>query len=219
DSMTLYKIRSEKFEALNADESLAQDYQVSPDGKYVFVPYGPEDYKKPNTGIAILKLDDLHLRKIPMDLCERSHAYVRTFLKDGTPQSWTNGFVFDDAADNRLLLSYHNFNEVYVLDLSTDSISHKIFHYNITQDSKKIPSKTTYDSPSEMRGVFQEQAEQVEFSRIHYDDQREMFWRFSRDLDRKIGDSIVNKHATTFFDKDLNQSHEEKMPIPFFGYK
>ncbi|UZD21631.1 DUF4221 domain-containing protein [Algoriphagus halophytocola] len=219
DSMETYKIRTEKFEALNLNEALGADYQISPDGKYLFVPYGPEDYLKPNTGLVILKLEDLSLKKIPMDLWERAHAYVRTFLQDGEPVSWTNEFVYADPIDHRVLLSSHNFNEVYILDLTTDSISHKVFHSTITQDSKKIPSKTTFDSPSEMRGVFQDQGDQVEFSKFYYDDSREIFMRFSRDLDRKIGDSSVYKHVTTLFDINLNQLHEEEIPIPFFGFK
>ena len=219
DSMETYKLRTEKFEGLSLDEALGADYQISPDGKLLFVPYGPEDYLEPNSGIGVIKLEDLSLKKIPMDLWERSHAYVRTFLQDGKPVSWTNEFVYADPIDNRLLLSSHNFNEVYILDLAKDSISHKVFHSNLTQDSKKIPSKTTYDSPDEMRGVFQEQADQVEFSKFYYDDSREIFLRFSRDLDRKIGDSSVYTHVTTLFDKNLNQLHEEEVPIPYFGFK
>ena len=219
DSMKIYKIRTEKFKELNLDEALGSDYQISPDGKYLFVPYGPEDYLKPNAGIGILKLDDLSLKKIPMDLWERSHAYVRTFLEDGNPVSWTIESVYADPIDKRLLLSSHNFNEVYILDLATDSISHKVFQSKLTQNSKKVPSKTTYDSPSEMRGIIQVQEEQVVFSKFYYDDSRELFLRFSRDLDRKIGDSTVFKNVTTIFDKNLNQLHEEEVPISYFAHK
>jgi hypothetical protein len=219
DSMKLYKIRSQKFEGLNSDESLSQDYQLSPDGKYVFVPYGSEKYKKADTGIAVVALEDFQLKKIPMDLWERSQAHIRTFLQDGKPVSWTNEFVYADPIGNQLLLSSHNFNEVYILDLTSDSISHKVFQSKFTQDCKRIPAKTTTDSPEEMRSLMLSSTEQVEFSKFYYDDHHDNFWRFSRELDRKIGDSTDFKNVTTIFDKNLNQLHEEVTPISFYGFK
>ena len=56
DSLKTYTIPKEKFEGLNADESLGADFHVSADGKYLFVPYGPEDLQKAKNGLAIVEL-------------------------------------------------------------------------------------------------------------------------------------------------------------------
>jgi len=62
-------------------------------------------------------------------------------------------------------------------------------------------------------------AKKVSFSRFYYDDFHKKFWRFSMDLDKKIGDSAVLKEVVTLFDENLNQLHEEVIPIPHFGFK
>ena len=219
DSMKRYSIRKEKFEALNPGESLDADYELSLDGKLVFAPYGPEDFQKPNTGIGIVSLEDLQLKKVPIDLWERSEPYHITYLEDGNMKMRTIEPVQIDPIDHRVLISSHNFNEVYILDLTTDSITQKSFQSNLTPNSKNKPSKVTVESREEWREIWDTLRDQVEFGRFYYDEHHDKFWRFSREVDKKIGDSTIYKEVTTIFDKDLNQIHEEILPIPFFGLK
>ena len=219
DAMKTYKIRSEKFEALATDEKLSQPFQVSPDGKYLLCPYGPDDFAKSSEGLAMLSLEDLQLKKVPIDLWERADAYRLTRFENGERRMWTNENVDIVQANNQLLLSSANFNEVYVLDLATDSISSKVFHSTLTENAKKIPAKTSTDSPEEMSRMFKEKNGQVNFSRFYHDDFSNTFYRFTRDLDRTIGDSSVYKDVVTIFDENLNQLHEEVSSIPFFGFK
>ena len=219
ESLETYKIRKEKFDGLEEDESLSHDITLSPDGKFAYIPYGPDNIENAEKGLGIIELENQKLKKVPMEIYGRIHAFESSFYQDGKLQSRSIESTLIDPIDHRVLISSPNFNEVYVLDRETDSISHKIFHSNLTSDSKKVPEITSLETPEEMRAAFQSTNEQVHFSRFYYDDFHERFWRFSRDLDHKIGDSAIFKEVVTLFDKDLNQIHEELFPINYFGFK
>ncbi|WP_439489335.1 DUF4221 family protein [Algoriphagus sp.] len=219
ENMKSYKIQGGDFEGLQVDQSLSFDLTISPDGKFVYTPYGSENTDQAREGLAILELQTMKLKTYPMEIWERIHAYIRSFFMDGQMVSRTYEAVYIDPVDDRILISSPNFNEVYILDLETDSISHKTFHSQLTEDSKKVPSVTNFDSPDQIPEIIAESEEQVSFSRFYYDNFNKKFWRFSRDLDRKIGDSAVFKGVVTLFDENLNQLHEEVSSIPFFGFK
>ena len=218
-NMKFYKIQGGDFEGLQLDQSLSFDLTISPDGKYVYAPYGSENTDQAREGLAVLELQTMKLKTYPMEIWERIHAYIRTFFMDGQMVSRTYEAVYIDPVDDRILISSPNFNEVFILDLETDSISHKIFHSQLTEDSKKVPSVTNFDSPDQIPAIIAESEEQVSFSRFYYDDFNEKFWRFSRDLDRKIGDSAVFKGVVTLFDEELNQLHEEEFAGNHLGYR
>ncbi|MEB2776596.1 DUF4221 family protein [Algoriphagus sp. D3-2-R+10] len=220
-NMKTYKIREEKFEGFQPDESLDFDLTLSQNGKNVYAAYGSENDDLAKTGLAVLELENMSLKTYPLEIWERMHGYVRSFFKDGQMVSRSIELAYIDPLDNRILISSTNFNEVYILDLATDSISHKVFHSNLTENSKEIPEKVTFEvnSPAELEPIFAESEEQVSFSRFYYDDFNKKFWRFSRELDRKIGDSTVFKEVVTLFDEDLNQLHEEEFPGDYLGFK
>lgn len=218
-NMKTYKIQREKFEGLLPDESLDFDLTLSPDGKQVYAAYGPDNDELSKTGLAVLEPENMRLKTYPMEIWKRLHAYVRSFYADGQMISKTNEQAYIDPVEQRILISSANFNEVYILDLGTDSITHKVFDSQLTEDSREIPTQTSFDSPDQIPAVIAELEEQVSFSRFYYDDFNKKFWRFSRDLERKIGDSVVYKEVVTLFDKDLNQLHEEEFPGNFYGFK
>ena len=218
-NLVLYQFRSDKPIGLEEGETLGQEFQISQNGQYILVQYGPENMDEPKTGIAILTLNDMTVKKIPMDLWQRTQDYLVTLYIDGKLQSRSFEQVDILPRKEQVLISSHNFNEVYVLDLKTDSISHKTYHSQITADTKKLPAKTTLDAPEQMRDAFTQMNEDVEFGGFYFDEVNEKFFRFSRELDRKIGDSTVFKEVVTIFDKDLNQVHEEIFPINYFGLK
>jgi hypothetical protein len=219
DSMSMFRIRRDQFEGLESDETLNTGFIVSDDGKQLFVPYGPEDGALPQRGIGILSLKDKSLKKIPLEIYSRLQPYVTTLFQDGKMQMQTIEPVYFYQVGQRLLISSQNFNDAYILNLETDSISHEVYQSAITKNSKKIPEKTTLDSQEEMRANFTAMNEQVNFGKFYFDEKEKRFWRVSRDLDRMIGDSATFKQVITVFDEKLNQLHEAQVPINFFSYK
>ncbi|HCH45338.1 MAG TPA: hypothetical protein DEV63_13070 [Algoriphagus sp.] len=219
ETMKAIKFRKENFENLAVDESLGFNLTLSDDGKKGYVEYGPDDEELAKKGLAVLNLQNLQLKTIPLEIYSRIQPYVRSFYQDGQLQTRTIESTYIDQAGDRVLISSPNFNEVYILDQITDSVSRKIFHSSLTSDFKKVPEITSFESVEEMRAAFQKENEKVTFSRFYYDDFNEKFWRFSRELDRKIGDSSVFKAVVTIYDKDLNQQHEAIFPDNIFGFK
>jgi hypothetical protein len=218
-NMKTYNIRREKFEGLDLDQSLDLDLTLSQDGKSVYTSYGPENNDLARVGLAVMELENLKLKTYPMDIFERMHAYVRSFFKDGQMVFGTIESAYIDPVDYRVLISSANFNEIYILDLLTDSISYKVYHSVLTEDLREIPSRTSFDNLEQIPAILTEMEEQVSFGQFYYDDFHKKFWRFSRDLDRKIGDSAVFKEVVTLFDEDLNQLHEEVIPGDYMGFK
>jgi hypothetical protein len=219
DSMTTFRIRREKLEGLESDEVLNPGFVLSKDGKRLFAPYGPEDDDSPQRGIALVSIADRSIKKIPLEIYSRLQPFVVSLFEDGNLQMRTIEPVFLNQVGERLLISSANFNEVYILNLETDSISHKVYQSTLSQNSKKIPEKTTLDSQEEMRAHFKLMNEQVNFGKFYFDDKENRFWRVSRDLDRMIGDSATFKQVITVFDEQLHQIQEAEIPINHFTYK
>ncbi|SIO06248.1 DUF4221 family protein [Algoriphagus halophilus] len=215
----LYRFRTEKPEGLEENEALGEEFFISNNGNQVFAPYGPENGEEPKTGMAMITLEDLSLKKFPFDLWQRTQNYIASLYIDGKLQSRSFEQVDVYPMESQVLVSSHNFNEVYLLDLESDSVIHKTYHSELTADTKKVPGRTTLDAPEQMREVFTQMNEEVDFSNFYFDEQNQKFFRFSRELDRKIGDSTVHKQILTIFDQDLNQLHEENFPIDYFGLK
>jgi hypothetical protein len=209
DSMNIYSISKEKFEALTNDESLDTDYHVSLDGKYLFVPYGSPDFQKAKNGFTIIELANLELKKVPLNLYERSNPYIRTWIENGNIQSQTRETLNYYQIKDKLIISSHNFNEAFIYDLTTDSLTHKVFKSGITANAKKVSQRTTGNTFEEMLEITDEAQKQVDFGAFLYDDKSEKVFRFTTDLNRMIGDSATFKNVITIFDKDLNQLHEE----------
>ena len=209
DSMETYKIRSEKFKALNLDEALGSDYHVSLDGKYLVVPYGPSDFQKAKKGFAIIELATLELKKVPLNLYERSNPYIRTWIENGNIQSQTRETLDYYQTNDKLIISSHNFNEAFIYDLTTDSLTHKVFKSELTANAKTVSERTTGNTSEEMMEIGEEAQKQVEFGTFIYDDKSEKIIRFTTDLDRMIGDSATFKNVISIFDSHLNQLHEE----------
>ncbi|WP_075348865.1 DUF4221 family protein [Algoriphagus marinus] len=219
DSMTMFHLTRQKFEQLDPEESLKPEYLVSKDGKMLFVTYGPEDWEQSNRGLAVLSLQEKSLKKIPLEIFSRLEVFLTSLYQDGNLQMRTIEPVYFHQRDERLLISSSSFNDAYILDLKSDSVSHVVYQSAFTQNSKKVPEKTTFESPEEMRANFRAMNESVNFSPFYFDEKSRRFFRFSRDLDRMIGDSATFKKVVTIFDEDLNQLHEAPFPLDIFGFK
>ncbi|GMQ25542.1 hypothetical protein Aoki45_22240 [Algoriphagus sp. oki45] len=217
--MTKYALRKEKFDVLEEDEALDFDILISRDGNWAFGAYGKDNMDEAKKGLAVLSLQDLSLRKIPASIWETQRPYVRTLMEDGQMRMQTLEKVYLYHQDNRIILSSGNINEIYVVDLATDSVSTIQYSSQLTRNVKKVPERTVVNSNAEMREMFQQANQEVEFREFHFEEQSQKFFRLSRDVSKTIGDSVVYKTVMTIFDRDLRQIHEEEIPLDVFGLK
>ena len=130
-------------------------------------------------------------------------------MENGYLQSQTRETLSYYQLKNKLIISSYNFNETFLYDLTTDSLTHKVFNSKLTPNAKKVSERTTGNSVEEMMEIGEVAQKQVEFGNFLNDDQSDKVFRFTTDLDRMIGDSATFKNVITIFDSDLNQLHEE----------
>lgn len=218
-AMKQINITKDNFEGLDEDEVLGHDFVISDTGDQLFVSFGVDDETIPSRGLAIVSLTDQSLKKIPLEIFDRLQDYICTLIIDGEVQMRTAEPVYYHQTGEKVLISSHNYNEIYELDLKTDSLILHTYQSSITQNRKTIPEKKTFSSPAEMMKNFRKMNDEIAFGKLIFDKEKRNFWRVSQELDRMIGDSATFKRVLTLFDEDLQQIHEEELPIDFFSFK
>ncbi|WP_057936867.1 DUF4221 family protein [Algoriphagus resistens] len=184
---------------------------MSEDGDFFYSSYGLLNNKGPKSGLAIINLRTRELKKIPLDLYERIEDLSIVFSpNENSKISLTEGVLFLPYK-NKIIASTTAFNEIYLIDLTDGSIEKRQFQSTLTADAKKGDYQKKANSEEELSELNLGRMKEVNFHKLHFDDQNEKFWRFSSELDRMIGDSAAFKYVLTIFDKDLNQLHEEKV--------
>jgi hypothetical protein len=212
DSMERYQLTEEALSGLGP-EILAPLNPKIADGNFLYAVY--ETYEQVPQGLAIVSLEERGVKKIPLELTTRIEPYTYSL------KSSSKGYepIHLELVDNRLIVSTAYANEAFVLDLKTDSVTLKTFHSELTPDKKPIPAKTAAETVNEMEELRKEAEKSVKFGRFYFDKTHRRFWRFSRDLDKEIGDSLVFKNVLTVFDENLNQLAETVVPVDPFSKK
>jgi hypothetical protein len=220
DSLTIFQFATAEFggDGLEEIEELKFSFLVSEDGSKYFAPYGEQGFQKANTGIVIVELATMDLKKVPLDLFERSNQYVRRFIEDGKLQSQSNEMIDIYPLKNKLIISSHNFNEAYLYELGTGLLTHKVFQSELTSNAKKVSEKNTGNTFEEMLEIASEAEKEVDFGTFLYDDKSDRVFRFTRDLDHMIGDSVTYKNILTIFDTDLNPLYEQEVDFRRPGF-
>jgi hypothetical protein len=216
DSMKRYPLIGEALSGLDP-ELLAYFNPQLTDGTFLYAVY--ENYEQVPLGLAIVLLDEMRVKKIPIELAARVEPFTYSLFVQGRLGNRFYDPIHMELVDNRLILSTAYANEAFTLDLETDSATLKSFHSELTQDKKPIPAKTATETINEMEDLRRDGEKSVKFGAFHFDKTHRRFWRFSRDIDREIGDSLVFKNVLTVFDEDLNQLAETVVPIDPFSKK
>jgi len=222
DSLTIFQFSKIEYggDGLAENEELKFSLlvSISTDGSKYFAPYGEQDFQKANTGLAIVELGTMELKKVPLDLFERSNKYVRSFIVGGKLQSQSMEMLDFYQIKDKLIISSHNFNEAFLYDLTTDSLTHKVYSSKLTANAKKVRERNEGNTFEEMLEMADEAEKEVDFGSFMYDDKSDKVFRFTRDLHRMIGDSAAYKSVITIFDSDLNQLYEEEIDFNRPGF-
>ncbi|MCE7055928.1 DUF4221 domain-containing protein [Algoriphagus sp. AGSA1] len=184
---------------------------ISDDGDFFYSSYGIQDNKTPKSGLAIVNLATMELKKVPLDIFEKIEKFAIVFSPDGNSKISYTESVFIDPFEDEILVSSTAFNELYIVNLLDYSVLQKTYLSTITDDAKQGNFEKKANDENELFDLAKEKYKEVNFLKFHYDDQSRKFWRFSTQLDRMIGDSVAYTTVLTIFDKELNQLHEEKV--------
>ncbi|SFT76466.1 protein of unknown function [Algoriphagus locisalis] len=166
-------------------------------------------------GIAIVSMEDGSVKKIPLDLAGRIAPYTYLLGSDRKVFEMINL----ELVDKSLILSTAYANEALILDLESDSVTVKTFHSELTSDKKKIPIRTSAETINEIDDLIKESKKDVTFGQFYFDKMHRRLVRFSRELDREIGDSLIFRNVLTVFDKELNQLAETEVSVDPFSKK
>ena len=212
DSMERYLLANDVLSGL-APEVLAYFNPKIVEGDFLYAIY--ETYKQVPQGLAIVSLERMSVKKIPLEVAARIEPFTYSL------KSSSKGYepINLELVDSRLILSTAYANEVFIVDLERDSVTVKTFRSELIADKKPIPAKTAAETIDEMEELRREGEKSVKFGGFHFDSANRRFWRFSRDLDSEIGDSLVFKNVLTVFDEDLNQLAETLVPVDPFSKK
>ncbi|WP_111609854.1 DUF4221 family protein [Algoriphagus yeomjeoni] len=184
---------------------------ISKNGDFFYSSYGIQDNKTPKSGLAIVNLNTMELKKVPLDIFEKIEKYAIVFSPEENSKMSITETVFFAPFEDKILVSTTAFNEIHILNLANGKTESKSYHSELTDDFKEGNYEKKANSQENLFELNKDKMKEVTFSKFHYDDQNGKFWRFSRDMDRMIGDSITYKNVLTIFDKDLTQLHEQEV--------
>ena len=193
-----------------------QSYEtVSKEGNMLLALYGEFMLDKVEEGVAIFDLENKRFHFKPMDIFKELEEHITVLVIDDYPASGTYAPFFLQLKGDSLIYSNSAKNEIYFLNLKTDSLTHQIYHskYTSTEAQGKYPKRT--ESKEEYREIGKERSKEVSYRSLFFDDQNNVFWRFSKEMDTMKGDLIVFKTVLTAFDPEFNQLHEQLLPPDF----
>jgi hypothetical protein len=217
DSMQLIKLNADNLNGLNPDESIGSEYKISNDGLKLITTYGVNE--KIQQGLAIIFLEELHVKKFPFELGQKIQPYVRSFFMDGKLMSQSIESIYLIEIDGVAVASSGHFNEAHLVDVEKASIIAKKYVSQITKNSKDFPTQTRGETFEEMDALYTESIKQVDFGRFYFDENSKKVWRITNELDREIGDSLIFRQVLTVFDDKMNQLGEAEFKIDPNGFK
>ncbi|MEB2779364.1 DUF4221 family protein [Algoriphagus sp. C2-6-M1] len=205
-----------KGDALSELEIIYPEGFMSDNKDFYFGAYGAQD-NSVKSGLAMINLNSMELKKVPLDIFERIEKFEIVFSSNGNSNISATETVLFVPFEEKILISTSTYNEIYVVNISDGTVEKKSFHSELTDDAKKGNYQKTAGSRRELMDLVLEKVKEVNFLKFHYDDQNEKFWRFSTTLDRMIGDSATYNIVLTIFDQNLTQLHEEKVDYSEMG--
>ncbi|SHO62115.1 DUF4221 family protein [Algoriphagus zhangzhouensis] len=213
DQYKRFSFQADKLSGDKLEENEGIDFGAIPskDGNYFFGTYSVQMFQGKIGGLAVVDLNEMSLKKIPIPELENLVDFNINQYQDGRPMMSTIERIWLNEVDGKLYLTNSTRNEAFIYDPKLDSLFKKEFQSSITDNAKKGLYTKETNSDEEMSKAMKEKNKEVNFNELIYDDTNEKFWRVSSDMDRMIADSVVTKNILTIFDKDLNQIHEEKI--------
>lgn len=160
-------------------------------------------------GIALVDLEKNNLKLIPTDKLDYLKELIYTTVFENGSQINHTDAKHVDFFENKLLISTSAKNEVLIYDIEKDSLESISYHSYFTADVKKGNYKTESNSDLALRLKDLE----VYYSRLVYDNSKDVFWRYSRESKSSNLDNPAFEYVLTVFDKNLKQLHEEKLDV------
>ncbi|MEN2280672.1 DUF4221 domain-containing protein [Algoriphagus sp. SE2] len=181
----------------------------SPDGKIYVGELEDESFRKPAKGLAVIDLEKMEVNFVPTDAISKLDEFRIMLEMNGNAMMSMGESSYMNFINGQLVLSNTAMNEVYLYDISRDSLMHKTFEAGLTGNERIKNFPTQVDSREALFDASKEKLKQVKFGPMILQKEENLIWRFSTDMDRMIADSVVTKDVVTFFDPDYTMLKEQ----------
>ncbi len=208
-----YKFDTIKFmgDSLRPDEAIRYEGLITEDGKFYFSFYGRASDSHSRLGLVKIGLEDMTLARINLPIFEELVPFeIKAQASNRYPYVYVEPIYLSQDED-RLLVSASPFNEIYTVDIASGEFEKRSFTSMITPNRVEITYNTLESSEARQTEAIWDRWKQVSFYGLNWDDESQKFWRITNQT--YMEDEITpNRVYLTFFDQDLNQVGEVKLP-------
>lgn len=202
-------------EKLPEEKRIQFEEALSKDGKLLLALFGGEKMGDPAEGLALFDLENKSVSYKPLGLFEEMDKYQSTLYVGVQPMSMILAEIRLMLKNDTLLYSNSAQNKIYFYNIKTDSLSSKTFSSKYTSQEAAGNYEKRTESEEKFREIMKDKNKEVNYGRLFFDDQNEVYWRFAKEMDHMKGDTIMYKTVLTAFDPSFNQLHEELLPSGF----
>jgi hypothetical protein len=189
----------------------------SGDGKKMYCTF--MNFKKLQSDILELDLDTKTKRVLQLPEFEKLDKFRIAFSSDdGNMMSMSAPSISLSLWQDQLLFYTNALNSVYRLDPKTDSLDFLSYNSHLTANEKTGSYQNEVSSIEEMQRISASLREEVNFSRMIWDDQNEVFYRFTNFNLPKIADEETKVRSfVSILSPDMKLLGEKE--ITYLGLK
>ncbi len=187
DKITITDLRGNVKERINLnapwikegfeEKGLISHMGFDEDGKKVYATY--VNYKKIETDIVALDIDKQHREIFSLpEFAQRDNYRVSWFNEEGLPASMTFPSLDLVNWENQLLFNTKSSSKIYLYNPENDTLELHQYTSNLTANEKTGTYKNDVSSREEMMDVSTQMGEEVNFTKLIWDDKNKVFYRF-----------------------------------------
>lgn len=193
-----------------------QSNGISSDGRFLAGIYGTSEMSDKPEGIIWLDLEKETGKLIPtqeLDFITENNLILEL---DGKIRGGFTNAVFVQPSQDKIIIAPSSRNMLLIYDLTADSLITKKYESKLTSNEQKSGEAKTITDLNEFNELREENMKLVDFGPWEIDRKTGYRWRFSKELDRVIGeDSLVFKTVLTAIDENFELLGEAQLPPEF----
>lgn len=194
---------------IEGNVNLIQNLRVLPDKKRAVAT--PSKFSKPIQGLAVLDLENKNIVLHTLPALDITNRFNVTFRQENGSSSSGDFIDLQELGDDYVIYSSSTA-DIYLYQPDLDSMRLITFDHQLVPNQKTGDFQTEVDSNERMMEVSNEIRKQISFSRLYWDESREIYWRFASQNPRYTEErKYLGSEVFIFtYDKDFKLTGEIK---------